>query len=124
MYQAHPVFVRLLVLWAATGLAAAVALRFVPAPYGRFVRPGWGPRLQPRLAWFLMESPGLWIYLAMFVASLPTPLVPALFAALYMGHYLYRGFIYPTLIRSTKPVPLAVVIMGIGFHVATVGLQT
>jgi 3-oxo-5-alpha-steroid 4-dehydrogenase 1 len=124
MYQSHPVFVRLLVLWAASGLTAAVALRFIPAPYGRFVRPGWGPRLQPRLAWFLMESPGLWVFLAMFLASLPVPLVPALFGVLYMGHYLYRGFIYPSLIRSTRPVPFAVVAMAVGFHLATAGLQT
>jgi protein-S-isoprenylcysteine O-methyltransferase Ste14 len=80
--------------------------------------------IQPRLAWFLMESPGLWVFGAMFAASLPCPPVPALFAALWMGHYLYRGFVYPALIRSTRPVPIVVVLMAIGFHLATAGLQT
>ena len=124
MYQSHPVFVCLLLAWAAIGLVASAVLRRIPAPYGHFVRPGWGPSIQPRFAWFLMESPGLWIFLAMFLASLPCPPVPALFAALWMGHYLYRGFIYPALIRSTRAVPIAVVVLAIGFHTATAGLQT
>jgi protein-S-isoprenylcysteine O-methyltransferase Ste14 len=124
MYQSHPVFARLLLAWAVTALAAAVALPRIPAPYGHFVRPGWGPKLPPRLAWFLMESPGLWVFMAMFLASLPCPPVPALFAVLWMGHYLYRGFIYPALIRSTRAVPVVVILMAIGFHLATAGLQT
>ena len=124
MFNSHPVFAGLLVAWAVTGLAAFLALSRIRAPYGHFVRAGWGPRLPPRLAWFLMESPGFWAFGAMFLAALPCPLVPALFAALWMAHYLYRGFIYPALIRSTRAVPIVVVGLAIGFHLATAGLQT
>jgi protein-S-isoprenylcysteine O-methyltransferase Ste14 len=124
MYQSHPAFTRLLLAWAVTALAASVALPRIPAPYGHFARPGWGPKLPPRLAWFLMESPGLWVFLAMFLASLPCPPVPVLFAVLWMGHYLYRGFIYPARIRSTRAVPVVIVLMAVGFHLATAGLQT
>ncbi len=124
MYELHPLFVRLLAGWAAIAIAAALVLPRIPAPYGHFVRPGWGPRIPPRLAWFLMESPGLWVFAAFFAASLPCPPVSALVAALWMGHYLYRGFVYPALIRSTRTVPVVVVLMAIGFHLATAGLQT
>ncbi len=124
MYTEHPLFSGLLAGWVLIGLAAFAALFRIRAPYGHFARAGWGPSLPPRLAWFLMESPGFWIFGAMFAASLPSPPVPALFAALWLGHYLYRGFIYPTLIRSTRAVPLVVALLAVGFHVATAGLQT
>jgi hypothetical protein len=124
MYESHPVFVCLLVAWAVAGVAAAFVLPRIPAPYGRFVRPGWGPRLPPRLAWFLMESPGLWVFGALLLSSLPAAPVPTLFAALWLGHYSYRGFLYPALIRSTRAVPVVVVLMAVGFHVATAGFQT
>jgi len=124
MTHAYPLFTSLLLIWAIAGVAASFVLPRIPAPYGRFVRPGWGPQIQPRLAWFLMESPGLWIFAVLFLSSLPCPPVPVLFAVLWMGHYLYRGFLYPALIRSTRAVPIAVVVMAFGFHLATAGLQT
>ena len=36
-----------------------LALLFVTAPYGRFTRAGWGPRLSARWGWVLMETPAL-----------------------------------------------------------------
>lgn len=124
MAHAHPVFVTLLVAWALAACGACLVLPRIPAPYGRFVRQGWGPGVPPRLAWFLMESPGLWVFAGVFVVSLPCPPVPALFAVLWMGHYTYRGLVYPWLIRSTRRVPATVVMMAIGFHLMTAGLQT
>ena len=119
----HPVFAILLLSWAAAGALALLAISCIPAPYGRYARPGWGPGVPPHLGWLLMESPGALIFAAIFLASLPCQAVPALFAALWIGHYLYRGVLYPALLRSTTAVPLFVVVSAIGFHCANVPLQ-
>jgi len=123
MLHDHPWFVSLLTLWALAGIVASLALWRIPAPYGRHVRPGWGPVLPPGWAWFCMESPGAWILAGMMLAGRPCQLLPALFGLLWIGHYFYRGFLYPALLRSTKGVPLFIVLSAIGFHCANASLQ-
>jgi protein-S-isoprenylcysteine O-methyltransferase Ste14 len=117
------VFTVALVLWAAAAVAAYLLLWRIPAPYGRFARPGWGPGVPPRLAWFLMEGPGFLVFAGVMAAGLPCGLVPALFGALYLAHYAYRGFLYPALLRSATRVPLFVVLSAVGFHLANGTLQ-
>ena len=34
-----------------------VVLFYISAPYGRFTRAGWGPTLNNRVGWFVMEAP-------------------------------------------------------------------
>lgn len=123
MFRDHPIFFCLLGAWLAAGVAAFAALMRIPAPYGRFARAGWGPGVPPRLGWFFMESPGVFIFAAMFLPQLPQPPVLTLFGILWMGHYLYRGILYPLRLRSSTPVCLFVVISAMGFHVANVPLQ-
>ncbi len=119
----HPVFLSLLCAWLAAGVLAFLALLRVPAPYGRFSRSGWGPGIPPRMGWFVMESPGVFIFAAMFIPCLPQTPVLALFGVLWIGHYMYRGILYPFLLRSTTAVSLSVVVGAIAFHCANVPLQ-
>jgi hypothetical protein len=50
----------------ATAALTFIATSFIKAPYGRYsTDKGWGPLLDPRLAWILMESPNLWMTLLM-----------------------------------------------------------
>ena len=77
-----------------------LSLLRVTAPYGRHFRPGWGPALPNRAAWILMELPALFtiavLTLASPAASSPQAWVPLLF---WCGHYGYRTFVFPALIR-------------------------
>ncbi|KAG3112659.1 hypothetical protein PI124_g9269 [Phytophthora idaei] len=41
----------------ALGVVTYVATTLITAPYGRHVRPGWGPTVNTRLGWVIMESP-------------------------------------------------------------------
>jgi 3-oxo-5-alpha-steroid 4-dehydrogenase 1 len=43
-------------------------------------------------------------------------LVAILFLALWQGHYLYRAFVYPMLLRAGAPIPVVVVLMAIAFN--------
>ena len=53
-------------LWVMTGMAFVVfiALFFVKAGYGMFVNGKWGPSVDNRLGWVLMESP---VFIAMCI---------------------------------------------------------
>lgn len=98
--------------------AAAVALLtllFVDAPYGRHQRKGWGPAVNTRLAWVLMESPASLMFLYFFVTGPNAAAIPALILlALWQLHYFHRAFIYPFQIQ-VKPgstTPLVVMLPG------------
>ena len=105
-------------LWSLFALAGAtfVAVGLKPAPYGRHARPGWGPRVPVRLAWFLMAAPGLalfgWVYAQGARAG---RFVPIVMAVLWVLHYGWRALVYPLLLRGTrgKGVPLVIVALGV-----------
>lgn len=90
------------------GVAAALTLAFVNAPYGRYSAPkGWGPLLDARLAWVLMESPNLLWALSNWSAELPLPNRVLLGA--FALHYVNRTVVYPLrTIRGSKKMPASV----------------
>jgi hypothetical protein len=100
-------------------LAAAVfiLLFFISAPYGKFLRKGWGPSIKSRWAWMIMESPSP-LLMIFFIISAPAITVPALiFLTLWLAHYLHRTFIYPfTQSGSRKEYPLLLVGMALVFN--------
>jgi 3-oxo-5-alpha-steroid 4-dehydrogenase 1 len=92
-----------------------VALFFVAAPYGRHARRGWGPTINNRLGWVVMESAASLAFLACFLVGPGNGSVASLaFLGMWELHYLHRAFIYPFSIRSdTSRMTLPVV--GLGF---------
>jgi hypothetical protein len=84
--------------------AAAVVfpvLFFVPAPYGRHFRPGWGPALGSRLGWIAMEWPSVFLFALVWIANpqFGAPLVTTL-GLLWLVHYLQRTFVFSLLLRD------------------------
>jgi 3-oxo-5-alpha-steroid 4-dehydrogenase 1 len=86
-----------------------------PAPYGRHSVAGWGPRLDARLAWVVMESPAALVFAAGLVGVTLGPGAWAC-AAAWLLHYVQRAFIYPFRMRAPRPMPAAVVMMGATFN--------
>jgi 3-oxo-5-alpha-steroid 4-dehydrogenase 1 len=84
------------------GLAALGSL-FIQSPYGRFASNRFGLELNPRLGWFLMELPAT-VSFALFYGLGPRrgEVVPLVFLAIWLIHYLNRGFIFPWLIRAPR----------------------
>ncbi|TYZ58997.1 hypothetical protein PybrP1_002149 [[Pythium] brassicae (nom. inval.)] len=99
----------------ALGAVTFVATSVIKAPYGRYARPGWGPTLNTRLGWVLMEMPSaLGFALVFALGDHCTEATPLAAAALWCTHYFYRTFVYPFLIRTSKAkrMPLTVVLAG------------
>ena len=93
------------------------ALLFISAPYGRHARGGWGPQMDTRLAWMVMESPSVLWFLAVFFAGAHAwSLVPLLLLLLWQSHYVQRAFIFPLKIRPGGHTPVSVVAMGFMFN--------
>ena len=109
----------LLCVWAVVALAMVPYLLLRPAPYGRHGRPGWGPVVKARLAWVLMEVPSPLLMTVMFLLGDRRANLAALAAlALWLGHYVYRTFVFAFLLPATsKPMPLVVLVSGAFFNV-------
>jgi 3-oxo-5-alpha-steroid 4-dehydrogenase 1 len=115
----------LLIVWTLLAFLVFVLLFFVPAPYGKTLRKGWGPTLPSRLGWMLMEAPAFLGMLFWFILGeyLLRP-VSIVFFILWQVHYVHRAFVYPFLIRDKdKPMPLLVVVMAIFFNLVNTYLN-
>lgn len=104
--------------WMALAVITFVALFFITAPYGRFTRGGWGPRINARLGWILMEIPVLATFAAFYaVSNRKTNVVCLVFLALFAAHYVHRALIYPFRVRSNRPsITIPVILMGAVFN--------
>ena len=107
------------IAWMALAAATFVALFFINAPYGRFTRSGWGPRMGARLGWILMETPVLVTFLVLYgVSDRKSNIVSLVFLTLFSAHYVHRAFIYPFRVRSSRPsMTVPVILMGAVFNV-------
>jgi 3-oxo-5-alpha-steroid 4-dehydrogenase 1 len=103
-------FFILVALESLAGIGALAALLFVSAPYGKHSRPGWGPRMNSKLAWILMETPAVLAPAAIFFISGNRSDGAIFVLCLWEMHYLYRSYVYSALQRGSKrsfPVALA-----------------
>ena len=100
-------------------------LFLVSAPYGRHTRSGWGPTIQRKTGWLVMEAPPILVMAACFAVGRHRAEVAALvLLGLWMLHYLHRDLIFPwRLVGKTRTMPLTVVGMGITFNVVNGYLQ-
>jgi len=105
--------------------ASFVALWFVTAPYGRHVRPGWGPAVASRNGWVLMESPSVVVFAAVYaMGDLRAEPIPLVLLATWMIHYVRRTFVYPFRLRSAgRPMPVSIVAMGFAFNLVNASLN-
>lgn len=92
-------------------------LQFISAGYGIMYTPKWGPAVNNRIGWVLMESP---VFIAMLLFWLFSPrrweTAPMVMCLLFLIHYFQRSFIFPFLIKGKSRMPLSIVAMGIIFN--------
>ncbi|MEI8204227.1 MAG: DUF1295 domain-containing protein [Bacteroidota bacterium] len=111
-------YYNLLYGWIICSIILLPVLLKVSAPYGRFVRTGWGPMINNKLGWILMESPAL-IAFSLFVFAGKDKLNYLVFGfvALWLFHYFNRVIIFPFRLKTRgKKMPLLIAIFALCFN--------
>jgi 3-oxo-5-alpha-steroid 4-dehydrogenase 1 len=106
-----------------SGMIFFVVLLFITAPYGRYTRPGWGPEINRKLGWALMELPSILVVAFCFVVGRKPNLVLFILFTAWQVHYVHRSVIYPLLLKGKKGMPIGVVAMVVVFNVINSYLQ-
>lgn len=108
-------FTRVLYSVFAAAAVVLIVLLFIDAPYGKREREGWGPGINIRMGWFLLELPSfaffLWFYLQ---GEYTAALVPIILFLMYEVHYFHRTFIYPTQIKAKPGAEEKIILLLIG----------
>ncbi len=95
-----------------------ITLLYIPAPYGRHARQGWGPQLNTKLGWILMESAAVFGFgIPYFLGPHAWNPVSLVFFCLWQLHYLDRAFIYPMRLRNSYNMALLPLLCGVLFNV-------
>lgn len=105
--------------WMAVGLITFFFLFKVQAPFGRHTRAGWGPVVDNRLGWIIMEATVLLVLYAVLSAA-PRDLggVARMMVGLFTVHYVHRALIFPWFLRTGgKKMPMAITLSAMGFNV-------
>lgn len=105
-------------IWIGIGLALFPILLKVTAPYGRHSKNNWGPMINNRLGWIIMELPALLLVVFFVLKGRKLQELVILVAfILWVSHYLNRSLIYPLRIKTkNKKMPLAIMMMAFFFN--------
>ncbi len=118
-----PFYYILMLVMAVLAVIVYIALFFVKAGYGYLTTPKWGPAINNKVAWILMEAPAFFFLLGYTIKfrldGAPTgnsPVVLYVMAGLFLVHYFQRTFIFPLLMRGKSRMPVSVALMGFVFN--------
>jgi 3-oxo-5-alpha-steroid 4-dehydrogenase 1 len=118
------IFNLLMISFGLSSIIVFILLFRIPAGYGQHVSKKWGPSIDSKLGWFLMEIPTIIVYFVYYLISdRRLNIVPLIFMAIWMLHYCQRTLIFPLLIRGKLPMPLTIILMGFTFNGINAYLQ-
>ena len=113
-----------LLVMSLVAIVVFVALHFVDAGYGKFYNRKWGPSVNNKLGWVLMESP---VFIAMLVLWLlcdrKDNVCLLVFLLIFELHYFQRSFVFPFLISGKSRMPASIIIMGVTFNTLNALMQ-
>jgi 3-oxo-5-alpha-steroid 4-dehydrogenase 1 len=107
----------ILLFFGLSSIFVFIVLFFIPAGYGQHVDKKWGPTINNKLGWFIMEVPTVIVFFFYFlIGNRSSGLIPLIFLCIWMLHYCQRTFLFPLLIRGVQPMPITIIIMGMTFN--------
>ena len=90
----------------------------VAAPYGRHTKQSWGPVMNSKLGWVIMELVALLAFLVSFLTGTDHSAVTVFIALLFTIHYVHRSLVYPFMTKSgKKTMPIIIVLFAIVFNI-------
>ncbi len=111
-------FQSIVIVWIVLGLTLAPIQLLHTAPFGRHFSASWGPSMDNRTGWVIMEivSPiALWG--SFFAAGASWSLPVMVLMCVWTAHYINRSIVYPMRIRTQgKRIPIAIVASAITFN--------
>ncbi len=91
-----------------------VALYFVDAGYGKMRTEKWGPAINNKVGWILMEAPVFLVMLFLWAQSDVKLLLPYwVFFLIFQFHYFQRSFIFPLLMKGNSKMPLVIMFFSV-----------
>lgn len=113
-----------LIIMSVVAVVVFVSLYFVDAGYGKFYNKKWGPAVNNKLGWVLMESPVFFAMLLLWLFSdRRADMVRLAFLFLFELHYIQRSFVFPFRMRGHSVMPLSIVVMGVTFNLLNAFMQ-
>jgi 3-oxo-5-alpha-steroid 4-dehydrogenase 1 len=117
--MSHWTFNMICWIWIAIAVILFPIMLKVTQPYGRHSKPNWGPMINNRFGWFLMELPSLVVfgYYLFFIEDWYNLII--LISSLLWGlHYIHRVLIFPLQIRTArKKMPVIIVVFALFFNI-------
>jgi len=117
-------FTIVLIVMTVMAVVVFVSLFFVDAGYGRFYAPKWGPAIDNRLGWMLMEAP---VFVAMlllwWLSGRREDGIRLVFLLLFELHYFHRAFVFPWLMRGRSKMPLSIIGTAVLFNTLNAYMQ-
>lgn len=112
-------------VWLAIAIGVHITMFFITAPFGRHTSKNWGPLVDNKLGWIIMEAPSLFIMAYfLFFGTYSFQSYVWILLSIWIFHYLNRTFIYPLRIKATdKKMPLFIVLNAILFNFMNAGLN-
>ena len=104
--------------WIAIGIVIFPLVLWVVAPYGRHTTSRWGPLINNKIGWILMESPSLFLFSWFFLSgNAQISFIPWVFFLAWFVHYFNRTLIFPFRLRTKgKKMPFTIVLMAFSFN--------
>ena len=112
-------FYDLLYIMFLVGFVVFVSLYFVDAGYGKMRSEKWGPSLNNKVGWLLMECPVFFVMLYLYFKSFPlyggvTKSAPYwLFFLFFEFHYFQRSFVFPFLLKGNGKMPVVIMMLSV-----------
>lgn len=116
LFQPHFYYVVCAVMLA-MAVVVFIGLHRITAGYGVAYTSKWGPAINNKAGWVIMEAPAFIVMLLLWLCSSRRgePALVAM-ALLFELHYFQRSFIFPMLIRGKNRMPWIIIRMGVIFN--------
>ena len=116
-------FYNFLFIMSLIGLVVFIMLYFVDAGYGKMRTEKWGPAINNKVGWFLMEMPVFVAVLYLWSTAAATPELAVVkqapywvFLLIFELHYFQRSFIFPFLLKGNSKMPIIIMIMSVAWN--------